>query len=90
MSTLTQTQIQEALWAAAKAGDKEKIRMLVVAGADVEAEDDLGRTAVNIASQYGQAEAYRTLLAAREMQQLMRAGLVPNTNMPLKDRKEAA
>lgn len=68
-------EMQKALWTAAKKGDKEKIRMLVVAGANVMATDEEGRTALNIASQYGQADAYKTLLAAREMQELMKAGI---------------
>lgn len=72
---MTQDEMQKALWFAAQKGDKERIRMLIVAGADVTAQDDLGRTALNIASQYGQADAYKTLLAAREMQELMRAGI---------------
>lgn len=72
---MTQDEMQKALWFAAQKGDKERIRMLIVAGADVNAMDDLGRTALNIASQYGQADAYKTLLAAREMQELMRAGI---------------
>lgn len=77
-TTMTPNEMQSALWEAAKKGDKEKIRMLVAAGVNVTAEDAEGRTALNIASQYGQADAYRTLLAAREMQELMQAGLMAN------------
>jgi len=76
---MTQDEMQKGLWAAAKKGDKERIRMLIVAGADVTATDEDGRTALNIASQYGQADAYKTLLAAREMQELMRAGISQDT-----------
>ncbi|MCB1537893.1 MAG: ankyrin repeat domain-containing protein [Rhodospirillales bacterium] len=74
---MNQDEIQKALWDAAKKGDREKIRMLVVAGADVTAEDADGRTALHIASQNGQGDAYKTLLAAREMQELMKAGITP-------------
>lgn len=84
MDDMNQDEMQMALWAAAKKGDKEKIRMLIVAGADVTAEDDMGRTALNIASQYGQADAYKTLLAAREMQELQKAGISPTQNQPLR------
>jgi len=82
MDKMTQDEMQKALWTAAKNGDKERIRMLVVAGADVTAEDDMGRTAMNIASQYGQADAYKTLLAAREMQELMQAGIASEREQP--------
>jgi len=81
---MTKDELQKALWTAAQKGDKEKIRMLVVAGADVSAEDDLGRTALNIASQYGQADAYKTLLAAREMQELHQAGITVGQDMPMR------
>ncbi len=89
MDTMTQDEMQKALWHAAQKGDKERIRMLVVAGADVMAEDADGRTAMNIASQYGQADAYKTLLAAREMQELMRAGITAGQPQKGSD-KEAA
>lgn len=75
---MTRDDMQKALWLAAKKGDREKIRMLVVAGADVNAPDAEGRNALHIASQYGQADAYKTLLAAREMQEMVEAGLAVN------------
>lgn len=78
---MTRDEMQKALWVAAQKGDKEKIRMLVVAGADVNATDEDGRTALNIASQYGQADAYKTLLAARGMQELMQAGVSRDTRV---------
>lgn len=91
---MTPNEMQQALWDAAKKGDKEKIRMLVVAGADVNAADEDGRTAMNIASQHGQADAYKTLLAAREMQELMKAGLATNERrapqVASKDKTQAA
>ena len=74
---MTPQDMQKALWEAARKGDKQKIRMLVVAGADVSATDEEGRNALNIASQYGQADAYKTLLAAREVQDLLKAGMQP-------------
>lgn len=89
--SMTQDEMQKALWFAAKSGDKERIRMLVVAGADVNMTDEDGRTALNIASQYGQADAYKTLLAAREMQELMKAGLsAEQTRTKVPGRADAA
>ena len=87
VEAMTNEELQKALWAAAQKGEKEKIRMLVVAGADVTAEDADGRTALHIASQYGQADAYKTLLAAREMQELMRAGITPAAALAAKSGK---
>lgn len=87
---MTKDEMQKALWFAAQKGDKERIRMLIVAGADVTAEDDMGRTALNIASQYGQADAYKTLLAAREMQELMRAGISQDALRKTSDKSQAA
>lgn len=68
-------EIQRNLWKAAKEGRTTEIRQMVVQGADVTMRDDQGRTAINIASQYGHAETYRTLMAAREMQSMIHAGL---------------
>lgn len=67
--------LQEELWLAAKEGRTTVVRKLVVEGADVNERDDQGRTAMNIASQYGHADTYRTLMAAREMQSMIHAGL---------------
>ena len=67
--------LQNDLWRAAREGRTTEVRKLVVAGADVTLRDDQGRTALNIASQYGHAETYRTLMAAREMQNMIHAGL---------------
>lgn len=68
--------LQTELWKAAAEGDQVKIRVLVGMGADVEAEDEEGRTALNIASQKGHSEAYRTLLAARELKTFMKADVL--------------
>jgi len=74
---MNQNDMQKALWEAAQKGDKEKIRVLVVEGADVVVTDELGRTALDIANEYGQLDAIKTLMAAREMQTLMKAGITP-------------
>lgn len=63
--------IQGQLWEAARKGDTTEIRRLVVLGAKVDQRDENGRTALHIASQYQHDEAYKILLAAREMQTLV-------------------
>ncbi|MCB1530537.1 MAG: ankyrin repeat domain-containing protein [Rhodospirillales bacterium] len=68
---------EEVLWRAARRGDCYAIRRLVLDGVDVDARDPQGRTAINIATQYGQAEAHKTLLAAREMRYLASIGDLP-------------
>lgn len=66
---------QERLWQAAAAGDKAAIRGLVFDNVDFDARDDEDRTAFNIATQAGHADAARTILAAKEMKAMMALGL---------------
>lgn len=73
------TQTQTRLWIAAFKGDLAAIRMAVMNGADIDARDHEGRTAINIASQYGQVEALKTLLAAKEMKRMAALGQLPDT-----------
>lgn len=58
---------QEQLFEGAKTGDCSLIRRAVLSGADLDARDEEGRTALNIASQYNQLEAHKTLMAAKHM-----------------------
>ncbi len=59
--------VQKQLWQAAKEGDCGQIRLAVLNGADIGARDENGRTALNIASQYGHTDAMKTLTAAKHM-----------------------
>lgn len=61
---------QERLWKAAENGDSAEIRRAIISGADPEATDEKGRTALNIASQHSHPDAMRTLLAARHIADL--------------------
>ena len=70
---------EKRLRAAARAGDCHAIRVLVMEGVDLDARDASGRTAINIATQYNQREALKTLLAAKEMRRLARLGELPKT-----------
>lgn len=70
---------EKALWMAAKSGDCYAIRLLVMDGVDLEARDSQGRTAVNIATQYNQTEAIKTLMAAKEMRRMSKLGELPET-----------
>lgn len=78
------SELQEQLWLASECGDLSAIRSAVIKGADVELRDNKERNAINIASQYGHAEALQTLLAAKSMARLERLGL------PLFPSKKAA
>ena len=71
--------IEAALWAAAKAGDCGAIRLAVMRGADLDARDSQGRTAINIATQYNHKDAIKTLLAAKEMRRMAALGELPQT-----------
>ena len=66
---------QTQLWTAAQNGDMAQLRMAILNGADLELRDDQERTAMNIASQYGQTEVMKTLLAAKEMNRFEAAGI---------------
>ena len=68
-------ELQKELWNASEIGDLSAIRMAVVKGADVEMRDDKDRSAINIASQHGHANALSTLLAAKAMARLERYNL---------------
>jgi len=70
---------EKALWMAAKSGDCYAIRLLVMDGVDLEARDGQGRTAVNIATQYNQIEAIKTLMAAKEMRRMAKLGELPES-----------
>lgn len=59
--------VQKALWEASKSGDCAVIRLSIVNGADIDARDEQGRTAMNIATQYGHIDAMKTLTAAKHM-----------------------
>jgi len=66
-------------WEAAKRGDCATLRVLVMAGISLDARDGEGRTALNIAMQYDQKGAIKTLLAAKNMRALAERGLLPQT-----------
>lgn len=70
---------EKTLWMAAQKGDCRAIRLLVMAGVDLEARDGLGRTALNIATQYNQKDAIKTLLAAREMMRMAKLDELPSS-----------
>lgn len=71
---------EQMLFIAAKAGDCAKIRMLVMDGVDLDARDSSGRTAINIATQYSQQNALKTLLAAREMRRMAKLDELPKSS----------
>lgn len=66
---------QEKLWRAAASGDKATIRGLAFENVDFDARDEEDRTAFNIATQAGHADAARTILAVKEMKAMMALGL---------------
>jgi len=78
------------LWVAARMGDCATIRVLVVEGVDLEARDMDGRTALNIATQYNQKEAQKTLLAAREMRRMAAMGDLPKSGFFRKFHQKSA
>ncbi len=70
---------ERALWVASQKGDCRAIRLLVMAGVDLDARDGAGRSALNIATQYNQKDAIKTLLAAREMMRMAKLDELPSS-----------
>lgn len=74
---MTVTTAQQRLFDAARKGDKATIRSLVFdENVFFEARDEQGRTAFNIATQFGHADAAQTILAARESRYLRDLGML--------------
>lgn len=70
---------EKALWHAARSGDCYAIRLLIMDGVDIDARDAQGRTAINIATQYNQKDALKTLLAGKEMRRMAKLGELPSS-----------
>ncbi len=75
MPTFTTEDLNEQLRQAARDGDAAKIRLLVMSGADVDARDEEGWTAFNIATAHGHASVATTLLAARQLSYIRHIGI---------------
>ncbi|PZO87642.1 MAG: hypothetical protein DI626_03510 [Micavibrio aeruginosavorus] len=71
---------EKILWIAAQNGDCARIRLLVMEGVDLDARDEQGRTALNIATHYNQSNAIKTLMAAKEMLRMAKLGLLPENH----------
>lgn len=75
MSSFGQQDLNEQLHKAARAGDCARIRLLVMSGADVDARDEEGWTAFNIATSAGHPQAATTILAARQISYIRQLGV---------------
>ncbi|MFN3828155.1 MAG: ankyrin repeat domain-containing protein [Micavibrio sp.] len=75
MPHITQDDLNAQLHEAARHGDCSKIRLLVMSGADVDARDEEGWTAFNIATSAGHAHAATTLLAAHQLAYINKSGI---------------
>ena len=67
--------LQALLWHAAAAGDCGLVRRLALAGVDLDARNDEGFTAFNIATMKGRTETAKTILAAREFKYTQALGM---------------
>lgn len=75
MPTLTHEDLNEQLRQAAREGDAGKVRLLVMSGADVDARDEDGWNAFNIATAHGHSRVATTLLAARQLSYIRHIGI---------------
>ena len=69
--------LEARLWKAAALGDCKTIRMLAMGGAGIDARNEDGFTAFNIATQNGHSDAAMAILAAREMRYAKELGVDP-------------
>ena len=72
---MDQTELNQKLWDATEAGNCADIRRLIVSGADLNAKDEVGRNAFQIASHFGNSDAMTTILAAKQMLELEKMGV---------------
>jgi hypothetical protein len=70
-------ELERRLHEAAARGDCGAIRRLALCGVDIEARDENGFTAFNIATRNSRPEAALTLLAAKEAQYMRSLGVEP-------------
>ena len=71
--------MHERLWRAAERGDAQTIRYLFIEGVNLDAPNDDGFTAFNLATQNGHHDVAMVILAAREMQFAQGTGENPGT-----------
>ena len=74
---LTSEDLQKQLYVAAAAGDCTAIRMLAMHGADLDARNEEGFTAFNLATMNNHPQAAMTILAAREYNYFKKLGTDP-------------
>lgn len=79
MTAIDQKDLQKMLYSAAAAGDSGMVRKLALAGADLDARDEDGFTAFNIATMKGHTETAKTILAAREFKYTQALGMSAET-----------
>jgi hypothetical protein len=75
--TVSTPEMEYKLRSAAARGDCGAIRLLAMSGVDLEARDERGRSAFNLATQNCHHEAALTILAAREVRFMRRIGVSP-------------
>jgi hypothetical protein len=68
-------EVQEKLWRCVESGNYKGIRQAIMSGADVDAKDEQGRTAFQIATQRADTEAAWIILAARDLKFKVALGL---------------
>ncbi len=82
--------LEQQLWDAAGRGDSATVRMLVLKGVDLNARNEDGFTAYNLATQKGHVNTALTILAARNVAYETRLGFTPSIRREVRpDRKSA-
>ena len=81
---------EQQLWDAAARGDSAAVRTLALKGVDLNARNEDGFTAYNLATQKGHLNTALTILAARDIAYETKLGFVPSVRREARtDRKSA-
>lgn len=75
MTATDNDKLQAMLWAAAATGDSGMVRRLALVGVDMDARNNEGFTAFNIATMKGHADTAKTILAVREFRYTQGLGM---------------
>ena len=82
--------LQQKLWDAASRGDNAMVRILAASGVDLNARNEDGFTAYNLATQKGHFNTALVILAARDMAYEAKLGFAPAMTQGIETERKSA